>query len=287
MTPDKIRVVIIGYGTVGKNLAKELEVLEPDIFDRRPNPDSVLGTYFTNIDTRKWRLKDDGTTEPLVYDVAFICVDTPCTEESVCDITQVRMAIEETPAKVYVIKSTVLPQTTRHLEEEFEVDSYRKFGDDSHRKHIIFSPEYYGATQHCNNFDFNFTILGGNEEDCLKVQQVLQHVYDARHTFHIVDSTTAELAKYMENCWIAMKVSFCCNFRNIAKLYGSLYEPLRELFILDPRVNPSHTFVYDEKPYWSSHCLDKDVNAIAEASNNDFLKFIVEFNNKSKNKNSQ
>ena len=263
-------VVIIGYGTVGKNLAKELEVLKPDIFDRRPNPDRIFGTYYTNIDTRKCILKDDGTTEPLVYDVAFVCVDTPCTEESVCDITQVRMAIEETPAKIYVIKSTVLPGTIAALESEFP------------DKHFVFSPEYYGGTQHCNNFDFNFTILGGHTEDCIQVQQILQQVYDARHTFRIVDSTTAELAKYMENAWIATKVSFCNQFYDIAKNTGVDYETLRELFILDPRVNPSHTFVYRDHPYWDSHCLNKDVPAIAETEDAELLKAVIEFNNKRK-----
>ena len=37
-------------------------------------------------------------------------------------------------------------------------------------------------------------------------------VYDARHTFRIVDSKTAELCKYMENSFLATKVAFCIQF---------------------------------------------------------------------------
>ena len=247
-----MNVLIIGYGTVGKNLHKELEALHPDVWDIKFD------------EKLKCCLKDH-------YDVAFICVDTPYTKEDVNDITQVRNVLNEYNADIFVLKSTVLPGTTNFLIA-------------TTGKHIIMSPEYYGGTQHCNNFEFNFTILGGEKEDCLKVQQLLQNVYDARHTFHIVDAKTAELAKYMENCWLATKVSFCCQFHEIAKNYGLDYETLRELFILDPRVNPSHTFVYDDHPYWSSHCLDKDVPAIAYVTQADLLNAVIEYNNKFKNK---
>lgn len=236
-------VLIVGYGVVGHNLAKELEKLQPDIYD-------IKGE-----DSRKSH-----------YDFCFICVNTPYIDKSnVCDLAQVKAALRDNNADIYIIKSTVLPGTIEKLKEEIG-------------KRIIFSPEYYGGTQHCNNFDFNFTVLGGDKKDCLKVQQLLQNVYDARHTFHIVDSTTAELAKYMENSWIATKVSFCNQFYDIAKECEVNYESLRELFILDPRVNPSHTFVYDDHPYWSSHCLDKDVPAIAETFKAKLLQDIINFN---------
>ena len=71
-------------------------------------------------------------------------------------------------------------------------------------------------------------------------------------------------------------------FSDICKAHGVPYEKVRELFILDPRVNPSHTFVYDEHPYWSSHCLDKDIPAIAESENAPLLKELIKFNTKRK-----
>ena len=88
----------------------------------------------------------------------------------------------------------------------------------------------------------------------------------------------------MENSYLATKVTFCIQFYEIAKQLGVSYEELRELFILDPRVNPSHTFVYEEHPYYQSHCLDKDVPAIANAVSAELLKNVIEFNNKQKKK---
>ena len=242
-------ILIVGYGVVGHNLEKEIEKLKPEVFDK-----------YKEVDTRT---KDK-------YDIAFICVDTPINDEKLCDTTEVLKAVEDNDADIYVIKSTVLPHTTEKLVEETG-------------KNIIFSPEYYGATQHCNNFEFGFTIIGGEKSVCQKVIQVLQQIYDGRHTFRIVDSSTAEIAKYMENSWLATKVSFCSQFYQIAKKHGVSYEELRELFILDPRVNPSHTFIYEDHPYWSSHCLDKDVRAIAESEDAELLLSIIEFNEKCKN----
>lgn len=241
-------LLIVGYGIVGHNLENEIKKLKPEVYDK-----------YKDVDTR--------TKEK--YDIAFICVDTPINDEYLCDTTEVKNAIEENIADIYVIKSTILPHSTEKLIEETG-------------KKIVFSPEYYGASQHCNNFEFGFTIIGGEKNTCQRVIQVLQSVYDGRHKFRIVDSSTAELAKYMENSWLATKVSFCAQFYQIAKKHNISYEELRELFILDPRVNPSHTFVYDDHPYWESHCLDKDVRAIAKSEEAKLLLDIIDFNEKCK-----
>ena len=251
-------ILIIGYGVVGKNLENELISLSPDIID-------------------KYKAEENKISKAAIengYDLAFICVDTPFTDENPCDYSEVVNAINDNKDKlkedgIFVIKSTLIPGTTEKIKNLTKMN-------------LVFSPEYYGATQHNNNFDFGFTILGGDKKDCIKVVQILQKIYDARHRFSITDSKTAELAKYMENAWLATKVSFCNQFFEIAENEGVNYEELRELFILDPRVNPSHTFVYRDHPYWDSHCLNKDVSAIAITENADFLKGVIEFNNKRK-----
>ena len=247
-----MNILIIGYGVVGHNLAEEISALKPDIYDK----------YKVEHNTRR----------NIKYDFAFICVDTPYIDVSnPCSLEAVQEALKENDADVFIIKSTVLPKTTEMLAKTL-------------KKRIVFSPEYYGGTQHCNNYSFNFTILGGERNDCIAVQQLLQHVYDASHTFHIVDSATAELTKYMENSWLATKVSFCNQFYDIAQKCGVDYEVLRELFVLDPRVNPSHTFVYRDHPYWDSHCLNKDVPAIANKFDAELLNSIINFNDKRKKK---
>ena len=243
-------VLIIGYGVVGHNLFRELD---------------GHGLLIDTVDKKRSELNQRRRNR---YDAAFVCVDTPRIageNGTPCDPSEVINAIRDNDADLFVIKSTVLPGTTEAIRELTG-------------KHIIFSPEYYGATQHCNNFHFDFTIAGGNREDCKKLIGMLQRVYDARHQFRITDSKTAELVKYMENAYLATKVSFCNQFFQIAEKAGVDYEELRELFVLDERVNPSHTFVYRDKPYWDSHCLNKDIPAIAEYFDAPFLKSVIAFN---------
>jgi nucleotide sugar dehydrogenase len=245
--------LIVGYGITGNNLEKEIKDLEPDIADKK----------FSGHFKVKARIN---------YDLIFICVDTPyVSSDNPCDLTAIHEVIKEystylKPNGIFVIKSTVLPGTTIELSAKYDY----KF---------VFSPEYYGDTIHCNNYNYDFTIIGGEKENCIKVQQIIQSCYDGRHTFHLTDSRTAELAKYMENCYLAMKVSFCNQFFNIANDNGVNYEELRELFILDPRIGSSHTFVYPDQPYWDSHCLNKDVAALVAAEDAPLLKSLIEFNN--------
>ena len=254
MTND---ILIVGAGVVGSNLANELRRLSPDVYDKEKHERNRI--------TR--------TT----YDLIFICVDTPYTREDPNNMTQVVEAISENQRRlkgdgVFVIKSTVLPYRAHLLRKVF-------------RERIVFSPEFYGDTPSSKDVHFDFTILGGDKADCIKVQRILQNRYTGSHSFKIVSPELACLAKYMENAFLATKVSFCAQFFEICKEMDVNYEELRELFILDPRVGASHTFIHSDSPYWDSHCLNKDVAAIAEAANNNaFLDSLIDWNDKQKNR---
>lgn len=242
------KILIVGYGIVGKLEYKILEKLKPDIYDK----------YNLEVNTKK----------DCCYDLAIISVPTP-TVDGLCDVSAVWDAINENDAKVYLVKSTVSVGTCDEI--------YKKTG-----KRIVHSPEHSGATQHCNNFDYNFTILGGDKSDCQFVQQIYQKVFDARHIFKFVDRKTSELSKYMLNSFLATKVSFCVSFWEICQKLGLSYEELRECFLLDSRIGRPHTFVYDNEPYWDSHCFNKDVPAIANQFESKILKNIVNYNNELK-----
>ena len=247
-----MNTLIVGYGNIGQKLYEEYKALRPHRYDPYKN-------FFEKQD--------------ILYDIAFICVDTPMKDNGECDLTQVEAAIRETNASVIVLRSTVPPTTTNKL---IQITN----------KHIVFSPEFYGTTQHSDNttFNFNFTILGGAKEDCNKVVQVLQQVYDGRHRFIITDAKTAELAKYMENTFLAARVSLCVQFWEIAKQFGISYPELREVFLNDERFNRAHTFVYDESPWWDSHCFNKDLRAITQFTDAPLIANIIEYNEQCKNK---
>lgn len=235
------RVLIIGCGVVGGNLGRELSALSPD-----------------RCDKYKGIQKEHGR-----HEVGFVCVDTPLVGGTL-DYTEVANAIEENDCDLYVIKSTVPVGTTDKLS--------------ARGKRVIFSPEYYGGTQHCNNFSFDFTILGGDPGWCHEAQQLLQEVYDARHVFRKCTAREAEMVKFMENSWLATKVSFCQEFWQMCGEASIDYDTVREMFVMDPRVNPAHTFVYDSHPWYESHCLDKDVPSIANQFSSQLIRAVIDSN---------
>jgi len=217
-------VKIIGNGIVGTNMAK----LFPEAYIHDPPKGHIC-----NIKT----------------DIAIICVPTEMKSDGSADISIVEKVIMENEADVFFIKSAVPPGTTDML--------IKKYG-----KRICVSPEYFGSTIHANNVDYDFLIIGGQKKDCNVIIKEYKKIKHPNFKIYITSTKTAELCKYMENTWLAFKVTFCNEFYRIAQHCEVDYNELRELWLADPRINRSHTFVYEDKPFYDSHCLNKDIPAI-------------------------
>jgi len=245
------KILIAGYGNIGKHLYKELEKLNPAIYDK------FIPEYTSAINDS--------------YDVAFVCVPTEMLPDGSADISVVEEAVSSVNSEVIVIKSAVPVGTCKYLSG--------KYG-----KNLVISPEYYGTTQHSSESP-NFLILGGDIQYARKIAQIYYKIKNGSFRIRFTDHKTAELAKYMENCFLALKVSFCCEFKEIADSFGIAYEELRECFIMDERMGDSHTFVYEDKPYYDSHCLNKDIPALIQfAENAPLMKSMEEINNVKKRK---
>lgn len=245
-------ILIVGYGNIGKHIYGEFKTLNPNIYD-------------TGIP--RYKRKEDKH-----YGYAFICVPTDMREDGSCDTSIVESVVKEINAEIIIIKSTVPPGTTDRL----IADTGKK---------IIFSPEHYGVTQHCKK-DSGFVVFGGKKCWCGEVAQLYYQVKNGYYKFYYSEAKVAELAKYMLNSFLALKVTFCCEFYDISKNLGVSYEELRELFVADERVGNSHTFVYEDKPYYDSHCFNKDVPALVKFSedNSPLIKYMLELNSKRKGK---
>lgn len=246
---EKPSVLICGYGVVGKHIK--------NIFDWADVYDIKLNDEIPNK----------------IYDYAFVCVPTPMNKDGSADIESVRIIINKIRANIFIIKSTIPPNTTEKLKKEFN-------------KRIVFSPEYQGETQH-TLINESFVIVGGDKKDTNEVIQLYQYVYNGSLRTYQTTSLLAEIVKYMENSFLATKVIFCNEFYRICKAFNVNYSELRELFVADPRVNKSHTFVYEKYPYYDSKCLNKDLPALIasckeQGYNAEFLKTIININDKFK-----
>lgn len=253
-------ILICGYGNIGKKTHKEIEDLAKQ----------GHGIYIYDI-------KDKCTWDNLKssYNYCFICVSSDMLPDGSCDSSNVEDCIKKVNADVFIIKSTVPPGTTRRLQHLYPT------------KCLVFSPEFYGTTIHAPT-KLNFLILGGRTENCSRVADLFHLFKPASFRIHFTTWETAELVKYMENCFLGLKVQFCSEFYDIAKAIGVDYNDLRECFVLDERLGESHTYINPKQPYYDSHCLNKDIpgliNFAKDKVETPIMDAVYRVNNQKKNK---
>ena len=224
-----MKILIIGNGIVGKNMNKVFKsavISDPPAGIRKPRK----STHF---------------------DIAFVCVPTPKNDDGSCDFSIVESVVKEYNPRIFCIRSTIPPGTTAMLQQKYN-------------KPCVFSPEYYGSTIHANNPDYNFITLGGDNEYTQVVADAFAQVYPGSFQINQVSAIDAEFSKYAENCFLAVKVSFFNEIKTMSDMAGGNYHAIRNSILLDPRINPSHTWVFNKKPGWNSHCLNKDIPAFIQ-----------------------
>ena len=188
-------------------------------------------------------------------DVVFICVPTPMTDDRSCNTSVVEETVAWVEAPLLIIRSTVAPGTTNRLCEKYN-------------KHIVFQPEYLGeTTAHIfgNMAEREFVVLGGTPEAVAAAADFYTNYYNSMVRFYFCDAMTAEVCKYMENAFYAVKVTFVNEFYDIAKAHGVDFNLLREMWLADTRISRDHTFVYPTNRGFSGKCLPKDCNAIVKS----------------------
>jgi nucleotide sugar dehydrogenase len=273
-------VGIAGYGYVGKAVASFFKNhYEVRVYD--PLPQSSDDTLISLSNEKKIL---DGA------DLIVICVPTPMKTDGACDTSMVEDSIASFNAPLFLIKSTIPPGTTKAIATA------------NPGKKIAFSPEYIGEGNYAVPFwkgypdptdmkKHNFIILGGEKETTHKILQFFKRVMGTEVRYFQTDSTTAELCKYMENAFLATKVTFCNEFYDIASTFGVDYDELRELWLLDERIGRSHSTVFENARGFGGKCLPKDVSGIFESALKKnytpaLLKAVLEINKGYQSKNS-
>lgn len=248
-----------GYGTIGKRMYPDYTKLgDVTVFDPYVKVSEL--NFYTDFNLLKSKH----------FDFAILCLPTP-TVDGKCDCSIVKeMAIKiKDMVDIIIVRSTVYVGFMRELLKEVP--------------NAVFFPEFYGVTQHQAVNDF--AILCGNRKLTKKVAQLFYAVKPASFKVkYYEDPTVGEMIKYMCNCYLATKVVFCNSIAAACDKMGIEYDDVREGWLLDSRVNPSHSIVYDDHHYYDSHCFNKDVPAFANQFNDAFLKAVDDINNSRRNK---
>lgn len=241
---------IIGLGHVGEAIL--------EFFEGSQGKYEIF-TY--DLSSKKDYLKEYLTDKETINkcDLSIVCVPTPQKEDGTCDISIVEEVVSWLETPLILIKSTVKPGTTDYLS--------KKYG-----KNIVFSPEYCGESSYWTPYKFHteiietpFFIFGGPKELTSKMVDIFLPIAGPVKTYRQTSAIAAEMAKYMENTFYATKILFCYEIAQICKAIGVDYNEARELWLLDPRINPMHTAVFkqNKKPF-SGKCLPKDLSALVK-----------------------
>jgi GDP-mannose 6-dehydrogenase len=199
-------------------------------------------------------------------DLSLVCVGTPSLGNGHIDLKYVRRVCEQIgeglrdhPGHTVVIRSTMLPGTMRNavipaLEKSSGLKAGQDFG-------LCINPEFLReGTAVYDYFHPPKTVIGQIDTAS---GDVLQKLYGHLPGPMIrTDYETAEMVKYADNTWHALKVGFANEIGNICKGLGLDSHKLMDIFCQDTKLNLSPYYLKPGFAFGGS-CLPKDVRAIS------------------------
>src|SRR5712671_312526 len=199
-------------------------------------------------------------------DLVLVCVGTPSLPNGGIDLRYIRRVCEQIGqtlkshdgAPVIVMRSTMLPGTMRDVVIPLlEKTSGKKAGEEFG---VCINPEFLreGTAVH-DYYHPPKTVIG----EMNKASGDLLAALYARMPGPMIrtDIQTAEMVKYADNTWHALKVGFANEVGNICKAVEVDAHKVMEIFCQDQKLNLSPYYLKPGFAFGGS-CLPKDVRAL-------------------------
>jgi GDP-mannose 6-dehydrogenase len=199
-------------------------------------------------------------------DVSLVCVGTPSNQNGSLDLRYVTRVCEEigealkdkSERHVVVIRSTMLPGTietvvTPTLEKYLGKSAGKDFG-------VCINPEFLREGTSLKDFYAPpFTLIGADDENTAATVRQLYSNVDA--PVFVTSVKTAEMIKYVCNCFHALKVSFANEIGNICKALKVDSHEVMDIVCQDTKLNLSPYYLKPGFAFGGS-CLPKDLRAL-------------------------
>lgn len=185
------------------------------------------------------KYKKIGTLEEVAeQDFIFSCVPTNTTKNGKQDLSVVegvlsslKETITDKHNPIIILKSTLLPGTTRMLSNKYKLK-------------LVFNPEFLTARQ--ARLDFinpARIIIGGVYSEELDAVEELYRFRFKSTPIYKVSWEEAEIIKYMCNVFFHVKISYLNEIYDVCQKLNISYDKMREMFLADGRIGNSHTDV--------------------------------------------
>lgn len=200
-------------------------------------------------------------------EISFVCVGTPSQSNGNLDLRFIRRICEQigevlkskTARHTVVIRSTILPGTMLDIViptlEEF---SGKKAGTDFG---VCNNPEFLREGSAVKDFRSPpKTVIGELDKASGDLLACLYQKLDAPLIRTSLE--TAEMVKYVDNCWHALKIGFANEIGNLSKSLGVDAHDVMNIFCQDKKLNISPAYLMPGFAFGGS-CLPKDLRALS------------------------
>jgi nucleotide sugar dehydrogenase len=222
------------------------------------------------FDKYNFEASDTTNVESLLWAVdgpVFVCVPTPMNADGSANTSIVEGVVssilEWDKKRIIVVKSTVPPGTCERLSR-------------LHRATVVFNPEFLTEANPVQDFkNQDRIVIGATDAATEIISFIYQKAYPDVIQVHC-DSTTAEMVKYVANCFLATKVAFANEMYQICNKLGVRYDEVVHAATLDDRLGESHWKVpgpmladdgSKRKLFgFGGSCFVKDINALIKVA---------------------
>ena len=207
-------------------------------------------------------------------EISFVCVGTPSSKEGHLNLNYIygvaRQIGEALRRKdgfhIVAIRSTVLPGTNKKVGEIIAQASGKTRGTDFT---VVSNPEFLREGTSVEDYMTPpLTLIGTDSE---MAEQKFRELYkDIPAEFISTDIEVAEIMKYVNNTFHALKIVFGNEVGNICKALGIDSHKVMEIFCKDKQLNISPYYFKPGFAYGGS-CLPKDSKALRTLAHDQYV----------------
>jgi GDP-mannose 6-dehydrogenase len=224
----------------------------------------------------KGMISATGCAEEAVHntELSIICVGTPSSPHGHLDLSYIYNTAEQIGKALktkksfhtVVIRSTVLPGTNQKFGEIMEAYAGKKRGESFS---VVSNPEFLREGSAVKDyFHPSITVIGGDHDLALEKVASLYKCLNA--PIEITNIKIAEVIKYVNNSYHALKIAFTNEVGNICKALSIDSHKVMELFCKDTRLNISTAYFKPGFAYGGS-CLPKDLRGFITLGHDNYV----------------